>query len=251
MWRLPGWRKPDVDSLHRGAQNSYRSTYCYSPAPGWLMPSRLLAAQQAGRGEPPGPQVGIPFSPLFPAAPWGSALAPCRQEQGRDPAAQTTSCQPIAARSNGTQHRGPGSVLGAQPPAQAAPARCRQLAARPSEAAVGCAASRGPAHPISPPCWCCAGYAETPMHAVTNGRNKLLMCMALLRPQNAAFHPKKLLSAPACTATLGKRSPDCCPRFCQELHPIVGTARRQARRQLGSQDRRHRQPQAAQGCLTL
>lgn len=49
----PGLRKPVIDSVHRKAQNSYKSTNFYSPAPGWLMSSLVLAAQQAGKGEPP------------------------------------------------------------------------------------------------------------------------------------------------------------------------------------------------------
>lgn len=56
-------RKSEVDSLHRRAQNSYKSTYFYNPAPGWLMPSWLLTTQQVGRGEPPSPEAGTPFSP--------------------------------------------------------------------------------------------------------------------------------------------------------------------------------------------
>lgn len=80
MWRLPRQRKPDGYNLPRRAHNPYKSTYFYRSAPGWLLPSWLLAAQQVERGEPPGPEARIPFSPLpkvLPAAPRDSALALC------------------------------------------------------------------------------------------------------------------------------------------------------------------------------
>lgn len=204
------------------------------------MPSWLLAAQQAGRGNPqvqkPGPPLLL-FPKRFPqppgTQPWLRA-GENKREQGWDPSSQTTSLKSIAARSNGTQHRGAGRIPG--------------LGAlrRQGSAAAGCTTSRGPAHPVSPLCWCCAGYVETPTHAVTNGRRTPLTCIALLRPRTATLHPKKLLSVPVCTSTLEERSPGSCPRSCQELQPIAGTAR-----QPGSQAQRHWQSQAAQGCLTL
>lgn len=72
-----------INSVHRRAQNSYKSTNFNSPAPGWLMSSLVLAAQQAGKGEPPCLPAKAPFPPspkVLPAAQW--ALMLVKQKQG-------------------------------------------------------------------------------------------------------------------------------------------------------------------------